>query len=128
MSISIQPFTAAELEATDAVIMAAYNIQHSRKESLLRYLALQPGGSFVAQYNGRVVGFGGAMDYGPFAYIGLMCIHPSMQKRGIASLLMEQLLAWLEARGCPTILLDASTVGIPLYKHYGFMEDDQTLV
>src|SRR5207245_10964514 len=54
MNISIRPFTPAELEATDAVIIAAYNIQHSRKESLLRYLALQPGGSFVAQHNGTV--------------------------------------------------------------------------
>lgn len=128
MNISIQPFTAAELEATDAVIMAAYHIEHSRKENLLRYLALQPGGSFVALHNGTVVGFGGVMDYGPFAYIGLMCVHPSMQKRGIAGLLMEQLLAWLDARGCPTILLDASTAGIPLYKHYGFIEEDETLV
>src|SRR5436309_12634154 len=102
MSISIQPFTAAELEATDAVIMAAYNIQHSRKESLLRYLALQPGGAFVAEYNGTVVGFGGALDYGSFAYIGLMCVHPAMQKRGLAGLLMEQLLAWLNERSCPT--------------------------
>jgi GNAT superfamily N-acetyltransferase len=128
MSISIQPFTEAELEATDEVIKLAYKRPDSRKESLRRYLAIQPGGSFVAKQNDTVIGFGGALDYGPFAYIGLMCVHPSMQKRGIGALLLEQLHDWLNARGCPTFLLDASPAGAPLYLHYGYVEDDITAV
>lgn len=128
MSISIHPLTEAELEAVDEVIKIAYNVQESRKESLRRYLALQPGGSYVAEDNDSVIGFGGAMNYGPFAYIGLMCVHPSMQKRGIGGLILEHLLAWLDAHECPTVLLDATPVGAPLYKSYGFMEDDRTAV
>jgi predicted N-acetyltransferase YhbS len=69
MSISVQPFTKAELEATDEILKAAYQVEHSRKESLRRYLAFQPGGSFVAKHNGTIVGFGGAIDYGFIAYI-----------------------------------------------------------
>ncbi len=128
MSISVHPFTETELEATDAVIMAAYQIQHSREESLRRYLALQPDGSFVAKHDGAIVGFGGAMDYGSFAYIGLMAVHPDVQQHGIGRLVLEQLLAWLDLRRCPTALLDATPVGAALYEHCGFIDDDHTLV
>jgi GNAT superfamily N-acetyltransferase len=128
MTISVHAFTETELEAVDEVIKVAYNVQKSRKERLRRYLALQPGGSFVAEQNDAVIGFGGAIDYGPFAYIGLMCVHPNMQNRGIGGVLLDHLLAWLEARGCPTVLLDATPVGAPLYKRYGFMENDKTVV
>src|SRR5438093_12615489 len=113
MNISIHPFTEAELEAADEVIMAAYNIQHSRKETLHRYLALQQDGSFLAKQDGTIVGFGAVIDYGSFAYVGLMSVLPTMQKRGIGRLLMEHLLAWLDARGCATVLLDATPVGVP---------------
>jgi hypothetical protein len=51
-----------------------------------------------------------------------------MQKRGVGGLLLEHLLAWLDAQRCPTVLLDATPVGASLYKRYGFTEDDQTLV
>ncbi len=128
MSISVDPFTETEVEAVDEIIKLAYKRPDSRKESLYRYLALQLGGSFVARQNDAVVGFGGALDYGPFAYIGLMCVHPSMQKRGIGAMLLEQLHAWLDARNCPTIVLDASAAGAPLYKHYDYIEDDLTAV
>lgn len=128
MSLSIHRLTEAELEATDEVIMTAYNIQQSRKETLHRYLALQPQGSYVAKDNGSVIGFGAAMDYGPFAYIGLMSVHPSRQKQGVGRLLLEQHLSWIESRGCSTVLLDATPVGTLLYEQFGFMEDDQTVV
>jgi GNAT superfamily N-acetyltransferase len=128
MYISIHLFTEAELEATDEVLKAAYKIPQSRKESLYRYLALQPDGAFVAKHNDTIIGFGGAIDYGPFAYIGLMAAHPSMQKRGVGGLILQHLLAWLDERRCPTILLDATPFGAPLYKRYGFIEDDTTIV
>lgn len=128
MHISIHPFTEAELEVTNEMLKAAYNVPLSRKESLCRYLSLQPGGAFVAKHDGMVIGFGGAMDYGPFAYIGLMAVHPNMQKRGVGRLILERLLAWLDERRCPTALLDASPVGAPLYKRYGFTAEDTTAV
>jgi len=122
------PSFKAEAEYRHDVNKITYKRQESSKESLRRYLAIQPGGSFVAKQNDEVIGFGGALDYGPFAYIGLMCVHPCMQKRGIGAMLLEQLHTWLDARGCPTFLLDASAAGAPLYQHYGYMEDDITAV
>ncbi len=126
MHTSIHPFTEAELEITNEMLKAAYNVPLSRKESLCRYLALQPDGAFVAKHDDRIIGFGGAMDYGSFAYIGLMAVHPTMQKRGVGRLILKRLLTWLDERGCPTVLLDATPVGAPLYKHYGFTAEDTT--
>src|SRR2546430_1350957 len=128
MHTSIHPFTEAELEITNEMLKAAYNVPLSRKESLYRYLSLQSDGAFVAKHEDTVIGFGGAMDYGSFAYIGLMAVHPRMQKRGVGGLILERLLAWLDERRCQTALLDASPVGAPLYKGYGFTAEDTTVV
>jgi GNAT superfamily N-acetyltransferase len=108
--------------------MAAYKVSRSRKESLRCYLTFDSAHAFVAKEGETVVGFGGVLDYGPFAYVGLMAVSPAVQKQGIGQLLLERLLAWLEVRGCPTTLLDASVVGEPLYRRNDFQEDDQTAV
>jgi predicted N-acetyltransferase YhbS len=128
MSITIDVCTEEDLEATDAVVMAAYNVRQSRMEALCHHLAFQPDGSFVAKYESAVVGFGAVVDYGLFAYVGLMSVAPSMQKRGIGALMLERLLACLDERGCATVLLDASSAGRSLYERYGFVEDDTTVV
>jgi GNAT superfamily N-acetyltransferase len=128
LSISIHLCTHTDLEATDAVVMAARGVQSSRQEALRRYLALQPDGAFIAEENDSILGFGAVMDYGAFAYVGLMSVQPRVQKRGIGRLILEQLLSVLDVWGCPTVLLDATPVGAPLYEQYGFVDEDTTLV
>ncbi|MBO0779108.1 MAG: GNAT family N-acetyltransferase, partial [Ktedonobacteraceae bacterium] len=51
---------------------------------------------------------------------------PEMQRRGIGRALMSHLLAWADARGCPTIVLDATPEGAPLYEQFGFIDDGLT--
>ncbi len=126
LSFSVYPISETDLDAADEVVIAAYNLVGGRKETLRRYLMLQPDGAFVVKDNETIVGFGAALDYGPFAYIGLMSVHPMMQKHGIGKLLMDYILAWLDKRGCQTVLLDASVAGEPLYLRYGFVVDDKT--
>lgn len=128
MSLVIQSLLETDLDETDAVVKAAYNLPVSRREALRRFLALQPDGAFVVKNNSLIVGFGAVTSYQAFAYIGLMSVHPSMQKRGVGQLIMEQLLTWLEARRCPTVLLDATPAGTPLYERYGFQQESRTLV
>ncbi len=128
MQITIQPLHEADFEATDQIIMAAYNITHSRKEALVRYRSLPCSQAFVAKHSDLVVGFGGTLNYGPFAYIGLMSVHPALQRQGIGHVLLEHLLTWLDEQTCPSMLLDATPLGAPLYRHFQFVEDDQTMV
>jgi len=122
--ITIRTLTEADLDIADAIMIPAYGVPRSRKRELRRYLALQPDGWLLALLDGEPAGLGGATDYGPFAYIGLMAVLPALQRRGIASAIMERLLAWIAARGCPTVLLDASTAGERLYEKLGFVDDD----
>ncbi len=127
MTFSLHLLRESDLDAVDEVVKAAYNIPSSRKDTLQQYLELQPDGVFVVMDNDKVVGFGAALDYKTFAYIGLMSVQPTAQKRGVGRLLMDTLLAWLAKRGCQTVLLDASLAGAPLYLQYNFVEDDKTL-
>lgn len=99
-----------------------------RKGRLRRYRSLQPDGWFVACEDDRVIGLGGALCYGPIAYLGLMSVLPEAQRRGLGALLVERILAWLAERGCPCVLLDASPAGAPLYRRMGFVEDEPTHV
>jgi predicted N-acetyltransferase YhbS len=128
MNRAIHPLTEADVEATDAVLRAAYQTESNWHRSLHRLLTVTPGGALVARQNDTIVGFGAAIDYRAFAYIGSMAVHPLMQQRGIGRLILEHLLAQLVAGGCSTVLLDASRDGAPLYERCGFIDDDSTLV
>jgi GNAT superfamily N-acetyltransferase len=100
--------------------MAAYGVTSNRLEELSLYLRLQPDGWLYAEFDGRPAGLGGAVDFGTFATIGMMGVHPAFQRRGIARVLFEHLLQWLDARGVSVTALDASAAGAPLYPQYGF--------
>jgi len=118
----------ADLDIADTILVSAYETGRSRRRELQRGLDLQPDGWFLAVLDGRPVGVGGAVDYGPFASVGLMAVLPDVRRRGVAARLLEHILAWLDARGCPRAVLIATEAGTPLYRRYGFVDDGQTLV
>ena len=128
MSLEIQPFRSGDMEAVDGVLRAAFKTAYGRIGNLKRYLEIRSSGAFVARIDGKIVGFGAAMDYGPFAYIGKMGVNPKFQRRGIGSSILKAILEWLDKRSCPTALLDASQYGGPLYEKFGFVETDLTAV
>jgi ribosomal protein S18 acetylase RimI-like enzyme len=128
MSFVVEPFTQRDMERADIVLRRAFKTKFGRKDTLRRYLAIQSGGSFVAKKENEIVGFGGAIDFVSFAYIGLMAVDPEIQRRGAGRMILEKILEWLETRNCPTVLLDASPFGAPLYERYGFVDSDLTLV
>lgn len=124
MSIAIYILTEADLDMTNEVVMTAYGVSESRRNTLRRYLELQPERSFVAKRDDIVVGFGAITEYGPFAYVGSMAVHPNAQRQGVGQRIFEHILAHTAS---PAILLDASSSGAPLYTRYGFVEEDETL-
>lgn len=123
MHIEIERLTEATIPEADAVLTAAYR-SPSRAAELRRYLTLQPDGWRLARVDSRAAGAGGAVDYGPFAYVGLVGVLPEYHRRGIATAVMRDLLGWLDARGCPCVVLDASADGAHLYPGMGFVADD----
>lgn len=128
MHISVYPLTETDFAGADAVVDAAYGHPRNRRDVYLRDMELSSFGAFVAKddENGRVVGFGTVVDYEAFAYIGMMSTLPEMQRKGIGARLVEHILSWLDERDCPTVLLDASAAGEPLYPRFGFAEEDLT--
>lgn len=128
MELEIRVLTEADLDAADLIMRDAFQRTQSSRSELAMYLNLQPDGRFIALVDGAPVGMVGAVDYGPFAYIGSMAVLQTWQRYGFGYRLMEHLLKWLEARGCPMARLDASPAGQHLYPRLGFVTDEQTLV
>lgn len=126
MAIELRALTTADLDTADAIMMAAYG-GASRKQRLRTYLKLQPDGWILAHWDGMPAGVAGATHYGPIAYIGLVAVHPTYQRRGIALAMMQHLLNWSVERGHPILQLDASSPGAPLYERLGFVDDEKTI-
>jgi GNAT superfamily N-acetyltransferase len=127
MSFTIQPLPDELLDEADRVLMAAYRAP-SRRDELAFYQSLKPNAWLVATVEGAVVGLGGVTCYGSFAWLGLMAVDPAMQRRGIGQALVEALILQAQELGSPTVLLDASSAGAPLYARLGFVEDDHVRV
>lgn len=127
MKIVVRSMTGTDLDSAGKIAQAAYNRSYSLEPSLRRLLSLQPDGWYLALLDDEPAGVGGAVNYGPFAYLGMMSVLPSAQKRGLGSALMESILGWLDRQSCPTVLLNARPRAVSLYARYGFNEIDQTL-
>ena len=123
MALAIRRMTADDLAPLARLVNAAYQRSTTSVDDLHRYLRLQPTGWLTAEWNGSRAGMVGAVDYGRRAWLGLMAVDPPLQGRGIARALMAALLEWLDQR-CPTVVLDASAAGAPLYEKLGFVDID----
>ena len=126
MNISFRLLTEAELDVASDILAAAYHFTGDHSEMVRDILALQPDGWWLALADGAPVGYGGAVDYGAFGYIGMLSIYPSMQNQGIGTALTRHILQWGEERACPTMLLDADERAARLYTRLGFIEEDIT--
>jgi GNAT superfamily N-acetyltransferase len=124
--VEVRPLRADDLAALDGVLTRAYGRSFARR--LASYLEMQALGTFVAVLDGSPVGMVIGNDYGALAYVGQMAVDPPFQRRGIATALMNDLIAWADARGFAGIELDATPVGAPLYARYGFAAAGETRV
>jgi predicted N-acetyltransferase YhbS len=123
MGIVIRQLGEGDIEALDPTLRAAYGVTFSRSAELRRNLAIQPDGWIIAERNSEPVGIVGVTRYDSFAYVGLMAVNPNAQRQGIGRMLMEHLIARCEERGYPTLRLDATPAGAPLYRSVGFVDD-----
>jgi predicted N-acetyltransferase YhbS len=128
VNTSIRALALSDIDEADRILSSAFRTSDSRRTELQHYLTLQPNGWFAAECDGKLTGTVGAVNFGEFAYLGMMAVDPPMQRRGIARALMQHALAWLDARACSIVLLDASVYGAPLYASLGFVAEGQALV
>ncbi|PKN85742.1 MAG: hypothetical protein CVU45_08500 [Chloroflexi bacterium HGW-Chloroflexi-7] len=128
MNITIRELIESDDEQANHLLNLAFHSSTNRLNDLHLYQKLQPDRWFTACIDGRLIGTVGAINYGAFAYIGFMTVHPELQGQGIGKLLMEHVLSWLENQSVPAVMLDATKSGFPLYKKLGFKTLDETSI
>lgn len=86
-----------------------------------RFLALEPDGCFLAEWNGTPVGTATTLVYGSLlAWIGMVLVHPDHRRRGIGRALLHHCIRSLRERGVRCIKLDATPAGREVYDGLGF--------
>jgi GNAT superfamily N-acetyltransferase len=86
-----------------------------------RFLDGSAEGCFVMEDDGKVVGTAATMSYQDrFAWISMVLVDPDYRNRGIGSKLLERAVQYLDRSRIPTLKLDATPLGKPLYEKMGF--------
>ena len=89
-----------------------------------RFLAASPTGCFVMEDDGKIVGTAATLPYEDrFAWIGMVLVDPDYRNRGIGTTLLRQAIEYLDGSGIPTLKLDATPAGKPLYEKLGFVTE-----
>jgi GNAT superfamily N-acetyltransferase len=88
-----------------------------------RFLDLEPAGCFVAEFNGRPAGTTTTCRLGHVGWIGMVLVEETLRRRGIGTRLVESAVSHLEDQRTPTIRLDATELGRPMYERLGFVAE-----
>jgi GNAT superfamily N-acetyltransferase len=87
-----------------------------------RFLRASPHGCFVAEIDAEVVGTVATISYeGRFAWIGMVLVDPARRGQGFGTKLLERAIEYLDGCGIPSVKLDATPQGKPLYEKLGFV-------
>ena len=118
---AIRLLTMADLD--EALGLSAAAGWNQRIADWRMLLQLAPEGAFAAVAGGRIVGTAIGIDYGTFGWIAMMLVDPALRGRGIGARLLEAAMGAVPP-GIP-IRLDATPLGRPLYRRYGFEDEDR---
>lgn len=88
-----------------------------------RFLDMQPDGCFVAELDDVPVGTTVTCVFDTVAWIAMVLVDATVRSQGIGKALMQHALAFLDSRRIPTVRLDATALGQPLYEKLGFRVD-----
>jgi len=81
-------------------------------------------GSYVMDDDGKVVGTAATLCYQDrFAWISMVLVDPEYRNRGIGTQLLKRAVQYLDESGIPTLKLDATPLGKPLYEKMGFLSE-----
>jgi GNAT superfamily N-acetyltransferase len=114
----IRPMTAADLPA--GLRLSRQAGWNQLAADWQRFLDLQPDGCFVAEWAGNAAGTTVTSIFGSVAWVALVLVDESLRGCGIGTALLHHTLGFLDQRRVPTIRLDATPLGRPLYEQLGF--------
>lgn len=89
----------------------------------LRLLHFEPEGCFAAELDGYPVGTTTTCVLGHVAWIAMVLVDENHRCRGIGTHLLRHALDHLDSRSVPTIRLDATELGRPVYEKLGFIPE-----
>ena len=118
---TIRSLTPVDLEA--AFRLSAGAGWNQRLDDWRMLLQLAPAGAFAAtRDDGTIVGTAIGIDYGTFGWIAMMLVDPAWRSRGLGARLLEAAMSAVSPG--IAIRLDATPLGRPLYRRYGFEDED----
>lgn len=118
MAIHIRRMFASDIPA--GMALKEQNLWNTTPEDWQRQLDLEPDGCFAAEADGQVVGTACACIFDTVGWVNLVLVGEVHRGRGIGTSLMRTVLAWLDERRVPSIRLDATPMGRPIYEKLGF--------
>lgn len=125
--MELRPLTAADLP--DALRLSTQAGWNQTLAHWQRFLMLYPQGAIAGVVEGKVVATGTLALYTPYsleaAWIGMILVDEAMRGQGLGTKVFTAMLDRAADLGVKTLGLDASDMGQPLYKKYGFVDQQK---
>jgi len=130
-NLHIRPFRASD-EAAVIALWTASNLvvsHNNPRKDIARKLQVNPEWFLVGEHDGQIVATCVVGYEGHRGWINYLAVSPSVQRRGLASQMMEEAEKILSKAGCPKINLQIRSTNlqvIEFYKSLGFKIDEVT--
>lgn len=118
----IVPMQESHLDELAEISRLCFSMPWSRA-GLAAELSSDTAHFWVAEENGRCIGFAGMHAVCGECYVDLVAVRPSARRRGVGERLVEQMIAWMEETRGEFITLEVRASNAPaiaLYEKLGF--------
>jgi GNAT superfamily N-acetyltransferase len=117
MDLTIRPMHIGDISA--GLRLCRLSCWNQLEEDWLGFLGSPVGGGWLAEREGTAVGTVTFLRYGRcFSWLSMMLVDPDARRAGIATCLLDAALGTLAGETC--VCLDATPLGEPLYRRFGF--------